>query len=415
MRRLKYISICIVILIVWTGLVNLATLSGILLHPIAKDSSPAAFIEASKKALEKEFVGNLAMILIEDGEATDDMYYSIDKPINHRTIFQMASVSKWLTAWGVWSLVEDGRLDLDQSVEHYLTRWHLPESEFNNQDVTIRNLLSHTSGLTDGLGYAGFASADSVQTIEASLTKAADAFWSDGIVRVGYAPNSRYQYSGGGYTLLQLVIEEISGQSFNAFMKESVFEPLGMYNTSFYWSDTSSLEIARFYDTDTMITPHYIYTALAAASCYSNIEDMTLFLKANVSKNPVLKEETVKLMYAAGNLKGQGTHGLGPMVFGKNGAGDFIIGHDGISRPAINTAARINLHTKDGIIVLNTGNWSFASSTADHWAYWKTKIPNNTIMASGFKGIIALLVVGYLLILLTTIYIYKRRGLHKAM
>jgi len=394
------------ILLGWTAIIHFGTNNGLLLRPITSENTASSFIEATKVKLENEFVGNLAMVLIEEGQVYKDFYYSIDETIDENTIFQMASVSKWVTAWGVFSLVEDGKLNLDNPVESYLTRWHLPESEFDNSGVTIRNLLSHTSGLIDGLGYAGFTLEDSVQTLEESLTKATDAYNTEGVTKVGYKPNSQYKYSGGGYTLLQLVIEEVSGQSFNDYMTEAVFKPLKMNQTSFHWTDSSSLHLAKFYNNDSTIAPHYKYTALAAASLYTNISDFSLFLQANFSDNEVLKKETINMMNES---SGQGMHGLGPMIFAKNGSGDIIIGHDGVSLEAINNAARINLKTKDGIVVLETGNWSFASELADEWNYWKTRIPNSTVMSSSLTQLVSLLILGYLIILSSSIFIIRKK------
>ena len=73
------------------------------------------------------------------------------------------------------SLVDRGLLDLDAPVDRYLTRWKLSSSDFDNNLVTVRRLLSHTSGLTDGLGIDGFALDDTIQSLEASLTAASDA------------------------------------------------------------------------------------------------------------------------------------------------------------------------------------------------------------------------------------------------
>lgn len=397
------------ILLAWTAIIHFGTNNGLLLKSITSENTSTAFIKATKAKLENEFVGNLAILLLEEGEVSKDFYYSIDEPIDKNTIFQMASVSKWVTAWGIFSMVEDGRLNIDDPVENYLTRWHLPESEFDNSEVTIRNLLCHTSGLIDGLGYAGFTSEDSVQTLEESLTKAADAYNTEGVAIVGYRPNSQYKYSGGGYTLLQLLIEEVSGQSFNHYMTEAVFKPLKMNQTSFHWSDSSSLHLATFYNNDSSIAPHYKYTALAAASLYTNISDFSLFLKANFTDNDVLEKETINMMNGIHTPSGQGMHGLGPMIFAKKGTGDMIIGHDGISLEAINNAARINLKTKDGIAILETGNWSFASGLADEWSFWKTGIPNNTVMSSNLTMLITLLVGGYLIILISSIYIIRKK------
>ena len=71
------------------------------------------------------------------------------------TLFQAGSISKSLTAWGILHLVDEGRLLLDDPVGKYLTKWKLPNSEFNNNEVTIRRLLSHTAGLSAHKGYLG--------------------------------------------------------------------------------------------------------------------------------------------------------------------------------------------------------------------------------------------------------------------
>ena len=193
------------------------------LSPFAPKNNSEAFIEATKEKIAEEFVGNFAMTIIEDGKVSKDFFYSIDEPVNEHTVFQVASVSKWITSFGVLKLVEQGKLDLDTPIDDYLTRWHLPESEFDNRKVTIRRLLSHSSGLVDDLGYSGFTPDQTPQTIEASLTKAADGFYSEGIARVGFEPGSQYMYSGAGYTILQLLIEEVSGQSFQAVYDPSCF------------------------------------------------------------------------------------------------------------------------------------------------------------------------------------------------
>lgn len=408
MKIVKYTILIILMLLAWTAIINFGINNGILLNPIASENTPTSFIEATKTKLENEFVGNLAMILLENGKISQDFYYSMDEPIDQYTIFQMASISKWVTAWGIFTLVQEGKLNINHPIENYLTRWHLPESEFDNNKVTIRNLLCHTSGLIDGLGYAGFESEDSIQTLEESLTKAADAYHTEGVTIVGYQPDSRYKYSGGGYTLLQLVIEEVSGQSFNDYMTEAVFKPLKMDHSSFYWSDSSSFKLATFYKSDSTVAPHYKYTALAAASLYTNIVDFSKFLIANFAENEVLEKETISLMNKIHTPQGHNMHGLGPMIFAKKGSGDMIIGHDGVSLEAINNAARINLKSKDGIIIFENGNWSFASALADEWIFWKTGIPNNTVMNSNYNRLITWLVFGYLIILFLSIYFIRK-------
>ncbi len=159
---------------------NFGTYTGLLLSPIASDDKAESFLQVTQDQLDHEFVGNLAMVLIEDGQVSAEFYHSIDDPVDRHTIFQMASISKWITSWGIFTLVQDGKIDLDVPIDTYLTRWHLPDSKYGNSKVTVRNLHCHTAGLVDGLGHARFTSIDSVQTLEQSLTRASDGFWSKG-------------------------------------------------------------------------------------------------------------------------------------------------------------------------------------------------------------------------------------------
>ena len=184
----------------WAGLVLFGTLHGWWRGPLAPSNDAVAFAEAVKREIDSTSSGNLAFRLMEEGEVHTEYYVSIGKPVDAETLFPAASLSKWVSAWGVMRLVQEGLLDLDVPVSFYLTRWALPETDQDNRGVTIRRLLSHTAGLTDGLGYGGFPLAQEVQTLEASLTHAADASpGADGRVRVGVAPGSRWLYSGGGY------------------------------------------------------------------------------------------------------------------------------------------------------------------------------------------------------------------------
>ena len=115
------------------------------------------------------------MPLIEKGRPVGERYVSIGRPVDRDTLFQVASLSKWITALGVMTLVDAGRVDLDAPVDTYLKRWKLPPSEFDNRKVTVRRLLSHTAGLTDGLGYGGFEPGEPIQPLPDSLTRASDA------------------------------------------------------------------------------------------------------------------------------------------------------------------------------------------------------------------------------------------------
>jgi len=345
--------------------------------PLASEGDAAAFFAAAEAEIEASGYGNVAFVLIEDGAPVADLYRSRGAPVDADTVFQAASLSKWVSAFGVMTLVEAGEIDLDAPVSTYLTRWSLPESEFDNSEVTVRRVLSHTAGLTDGLGYDGFAPGEPIQSLEESLTQPADASPNaNGPVRVGAEPGAGFIYSGGGYTLLQLLVEEVSGQGFADYMEEAVFEPLGMKRTTY--APDAGADVAAFYDTDGAVQPHRRYTALAPTSLYTSAADMTRFIQAHLEGpqgarpgRGVLAPATLEEMRAphASEL-GAPIWGLGVMLYAPNGAGGFVVGHDGENAPAINTAARFDPATGDGIVVLENGAPLLATTIAGDWVFW---------------------------------------------
>ncbi|EAZ80864.1 serine hydrolase domain-containing protein [Algoriphagus machipongonensis] len=411
MRTFKYIALLFLAILIWTAFIGLGFVEGFLLKGITSKDSPEGFIEATKERIAEEFVGNFAMILIENGEISEELTYSVDRPVNDQSIFPVASISKWITSFGVMKLVEQGKLDLDTPVDEYLSRWHLPKSDFDNSQVTVRRLLSHSSGLIDGLGYDGFPANEPIQTIEESLTKASDSGYSEGRAFIGYEPGSQYMYSGAGYTILQLLIEEISGQSFKEFMEQEVLKPLNMVHSTFEYQQNPSPQFVQIFKDDGTIRPMNKFTALAAAGLYTSTGDLAKFLIANISENRVLSQETIQSMAKAETFIGDiEVYGLGPHLYSQNDPNSKIIGHDGSGNNAINTAARIDLDSKSGIIILETGNRDMASILADEWMFWKAGIADFVVMQRNIPFLLTLLVIGYLLIISFGVLIIRKRN-----
>ena len=421
-RILKYILLTISLMILWAVIIFFGTKNGWWHQPITEQSGSEAYINAVKEELNEQFVGNLALAVIKGGVVEYEEFNTVGKPVNRNTVFQVASLSKWVSAIGVMKLVEEGKLDLDVPVSKYLTRWELPASDFNNEEVTVRRLLSHTAGLTDGLGYSGFQPGLPIQPIEESLTKALDADEGiSGAVQVGIEPGAEFKYSGGGYTLLQLLVEEVSGQSFAAFMKESIFEPLNMTHSSYTWEDSSSLKLAEFYNSDGTEATHYSYTSLAATSLYTSLNDLEVFFQVflkgsnneTIGRN-VLKPETIKMMREPhASTMGMDIWGLGTILYAATENGDFIIGHDGKSTPPINTTVRLNPQTGNGIIILETGNPLLATKLASEWVFWKTGKVDLTLFTMQKDNMVSTIGKGWLAIIIFTIIMgivrYRRR------
>jgi CubicO group peptidase (beta-lactamase class C family) len=411
-KILTYSLSTVSIMILWAGIVFSGTVNGWWHKPLAKQNTSQSFLSAIEMEIEKQFVGNFAMAIFAHGTVEYEKFHSAGKPVDRNTVFQVASLSKWISAFGIMKLVEDRKLDLDAPVSKYLTRWQLPPGEFDNEGVTVRRLLSHTAGLTDGLGYSGFESETQIQSLEQSLTKASDADEGiSGAVYVGIEPGSEFRYSGGGYTLLQLLVEEVSGQSFASYMKESVFEPLRMIHSTYVWDESSPYLLAEFYNSDSTRSKHYRYTSLAATSLYTSLSDLELFFQAHLegkNNEPIgrnsIKPETVKKMREPhGRTMGIDIWGLGTILYATTASNDFIIGHDGRSTPPINTAVRLNPETGDGIIILETGNPIMATKLASEWVFWKTGKVDTLLFPMLINRMVSTIGIGWVVIILTTI------------
>jgi len=177
----------------------------------------------------------VSVAVIEGGEiAWAAGYGSIEhdgNPVDDQTMFSGASISKPVTATIAMQLVERGVFDLDIDVNRYIQGWRVPENEFTAQaPVTLRWLLSHKAGTTVH-GFDG-APADapmpSLQDILEGRPPALNA-----PVRVDKVPGGGNRYSGGGTTIVELMIEEATGKRYEDVAREMIFEPLGMSRSTF--------------------------------------------------------------------------------------------------------------------------------------------------------------------------------------
>lgn len=399
------------LLLMWAALVFIGVSEGWWKRPLAARGDAAAFTDAAVKFVASRNKGNAVFAIIENGAVHAVHAVSIGDAVDANTVFQTASLSKWVTAWGVMALVEQGKLDLDAPISNYLTRWKLPPSEFDNSKVTVRRLLSHTAGLTDGLGYAGFEPRVTVQSLEESLERTADVSpGHSGVIEVGYEPGSQWKYSGGGYAVLQLLIEEVSGEAFEDFMQRTVFRPLGMIHSTYNWSPASGSTLATFYDTDAKPATHYRFSAVAAASLYTSTSDLIRFIQAQLpGRNGesigrgILAPATVHEMWRPhASQLGTAIWGLGAMLYASNNDGGFVVGHDGNNDPAINTAARFNPATGNGIVVLETGQRLLATELAGEWVFWETDNVDFLAFTMAAPGMLRLIGPGSVVIVFTT-------------
>ncbi|WP_422017563.1 serine hydrolase domain-containing protein [Roseateles sp.] len=153
------------------------------------------------------------------------------RPATTTTLFQSGSISKPVSAIGALRLVDKGRLALDQPANRQLGAWQIPDNAFTRgQAVTLRMLLNHSAGLTVH-GFSGYAAGQKTPTLLQVLDGTAPA--NSEPVRVDTVPGTAWRYSGGCYSVVQLLVTEASRLPFEDYMHDAVLAPLGMTRSTF--------------------------------------------------------------------------------------------------------------------------------------------------------------------------------------
>ncbi len=321
--------------------------------------------------------GNAALVLLEDGAVTQQFFVGSQDIVDENTLFSTASFSKWVTAMSVMSLVERNAVDLDAPVSTYLTRWVLPDVGFNNDEVTPRRLLSHTAGLTDGLGFGDYEANEVLPAVEEELSNPRASNAVDVEIVVGIEPGTEFMYSGGGYLILQLLVEEVSGLTFRDYVEASILNPAQMQRSSYDF--LAHLENASAsYNLDGSRAPAFQYASPAATGFSSSASDLSkLAVKILSGDGGVLSNASFEAMRKPhGFVMGAGIWGLGTILYAPTPGGDYVFGHDGANDPAINSTVRLNPDTLDGIVLLVSGHPTLASNIGSEWVLWQTGYPD---------------------------------------
>ena len=205
---------------------------------------------------------------------------STGRAVQTDTAFQAASISKPVTAMAALRLMQGGALGLDDDVNRHLKTWKVPDSEFTrSQAVTPRALMSHTSGADDGFGFPGYQPSaprpSVVQILEGQPPS------NVGRVRFARPPYAAFKYSGGGITLMQLLLTDVTGEPFAALMRSRVLDPLGMTSSTFEQpppdSWTSRLAHAHTGQGGHGDVAWHVYPEQAAAGLWTTPSDLARF------------------------------------------------------------------------------------------------------------------------------------------
>jgi CubicO group peptidase (beta-lactamase class C family) len=243
------------------------------------------------------------------------------EPVTESTLFQAASISKPVAAMAALRLVETGVLNLDEDVNNRLTSWKIPENEFTREEkVTLRRLLSHSAGLTVH-GFRGYGEGEPIPTIIEVLDGKPPA--NSDPIRVDMVPGSAYRYSGGGYTVTQLLIENVTGELMHEVAQREVIEKIEMDYSSFQKPLPSSLAplTSSAHDRDGKPFRGHWYLPQGSVCCglWTTPVDLAKFaveIQKSIrgESNRVISQDKAKLMVSASEL---GPAGLGLFLQGE--------------------------------------------------------------------------------------------------
>ena len=306
--------------------------------------------------------------------------------MNRKTLFQCASIGKVITALAVLKLVENGHLSLDENINNKLKRWTLKENEYTKtKKVSLRHLLSHSAGLADGYGFLGYHPKTKIPTLVEILN---NEQWTNTKkeLTIDAVPGEKEMYSGGGYLIIQLLIEDVTGMSFTDYVQQNIFEVLQMTNTTYDDQPDTNLgmPIATGHRSNGRTfkdKKYHVYPEKAAAGPWTTAEDLAKLIigiqKAIANhEKAILNEGLIKeFIKPQINNKGLGNNLRGiekPLAFWHSGQN---LGFTGLLYGLIEKGegAIILLNSEGGEILMQ----EFISSVANeyNWPVMKSYNP----------------------------------------
>jgi CubicO group peptidase (beta-lactamase class C family) len=205
---------------------------------------------------------------------------SENRKVTESTLFQAASISKSLNSLGVMLLAQQGKLSLDSNINDYLKTWKFPYDEkSNNKTITLKNLLSHTAGLTMH-GFPGYEPGADLPGLPQILDGTPPA--NTDPVRSFTEPGGNFSYSGGGTTISQLIVTDVTNEAYDKFMQKNVLLPLGMKSSSFTQPPDPKYarRLATGYraDGNEVRGKYHVYPEQAAAGLWTTPSDLCKYV-----------------------------------------------------------------------------------------------------------------------------------------
>ena len=275
------------------------------------------------------------------------------------TLTRIASIAKPMTAIAVLQLYEQNKIDLDQAIQQYLPDF--PKKK--EGEITIRQLLNHTSGID---GYKSNKEADNKKDY-ASLAEAVDIFKDRNLLA---APGTAFNYSTYGYVVLGLIIEKVSGMSYEAYMQKNIWDKAGMQHTGIeYFGKEYPNKAALYHRKDngktSLAKDINLSDRVPGGGIYSCVTDILKFGDA-VLNYSLVTESTLQAMIADPGIRKEGSgYGFGWYLYGENPKYGNVIGHTG---GQTGSSAFLMLLPKQKTVIVVLSNTSGALQTVSNIA-----------------------------------------------
>ena len=291
-------------------------------------------------------------------------------PVTEDTVFRIASITKTFTAIAVMQLWEQGLIDLDAPANDYLRAYKLIPAKTSFRPATVRHLLTHTAGICEVLHPWGLLRMrDLGETVPLGRPVPSLAEYYRGGLRIDAEPGSRFMYTNHGFATLGQIIEDVSGQPLCRYMREHIFEPLGMTSTDLVRSEGVQSHLATAYDLRSdgaRAVPDYVLITVGAGGIYSTTRDMARYMAALLGGGAneygrVLKPETMATMFEPHYQPDPRMAGNGLAFFRLDLGGHLAVEHDGIL-PGFDS--QIFLAPDDGVGVMAFAN---GARRGFHW------------------------------------------------
>lgn len=286
-------------------------------------------------------------------------------PVDEDTVFRIGSITKTMTAIAVMQLVEEGLLDLDAPVERYLRSFRLLPADSRFRPVTVRDLLTHTAGVRAVRGVTDLLRPALGWGSPAGLPVPSLAEYYGPGLRVDVEPGTRFAYSNQGFAVLGQVVEDVSGMPFDRYLRQRVFDPLGMVHSDVVRSDRVRGGLAIGYEPGPRGLARVVDledVTLGAGNVYSSTRDMVRYMTALLSggggeHGTMLQPGTLATMFEPHYQPDPRLPGIGLAFFRDTLGGHRTVVHDGIWKGFLSTML---LAPDDSIGVLalaNTGHF----------------------------------------------------------